>query len=145
MFGKSFVALSLATLLQAEPFCTPGTYLLNNQCENVPLGCYQTQPNASEYFACPTGHTCSDPAELPQICSPGTFAPFSGDCFGHIECTQVPHGCYQSQAGQDHFEACPAEHYCPDSSLSPVPCPEGMFSSSSPMCAPHSKCYESED
>jgi len=90
MFGKAFVLSTLAVALQAEQFCTPGTYLLDGQCEKVPLGCYQTQSNAEQYYACPAGHSCSDPSELPQICRAGFFAPAANDCSGHIECTEVP-------------------------------------------------------
>lgn len=40
---------------------------------------------------------------------------------------------------------CPKGFMCPKASLAPVPCPENLVSSKSPLCIHHSKCYEANE
>eukprot|EP00347_Sterkiella_histriomuscorum_P018258 403346197 len=140
MLSKALAFGALALTVSADQICQPGQYLLNGACEQVPQGCYQTVADAVDFFNCPSGHSCINPAELPQICAAGTFSVSSEECMGHSECTHVPLGCYQEQAGQDSFKMCPNGFYCPDPSKSPVECPAGTTSSSSELCVDHSKC-----
>eukprot|EP00347_Sterkiella_histriomuscorum_P013482 403364545 len=140
MLSKALAFGALALTVSADQICQPGQYLLNGACEQVPQGCYQTVADAVDFFNCPSGHSCINPAELPQICAAGTFSVSSEECMGHSECTHVPLGCYQEQAGQDSFKMCPNGFYCPDPSKSPLACPPGTQSSDSEMCAHHVKC-----
>ena len=102
---------------------------------------YYSLGSASSCILCPAGSACTVTNSLPADCPLGTYS-----AAGSTSCTQLigdqvgfpsdtPISCasgYIPAAFYTHCEACPAGHYCSDSTQRLItPCPSGYYSSGS--------------
>jgi hypothetical protein len=109
-------------------FCPPDDpALLTGRCEG------------DKVSTCPPGTSAGNSTEIkcsgPKLlqCPPGTY-----DDNG--TCLVVPAGTFTDQLGSTVLNICPANGYCPEASVFPLPCPPGTTapegSSSADQCVP---------
>ncbi|KAM3922961.1 uncharacterized protein RB166_012036 [Leptodactylus fuscus] len=153
--------------------CEPGTFSPmsgSNMCLPCPAGSSCMHVSTVEPLSCPRGHYCPAMTAAPIPCPSGTFNPIEG-ALTLASCKRCPAGRYcRGEANSEpdglcsagyycEGEAvdnipqktarfplngpCPLGHYCPEGTLTPIPCPVGTLKnttggSSEDSCVP---CY----
>ena len=74
---------------------------------------------------CPVGHFCPSGSPLPLSCSLGMYCPYSMLSAPFDFCSEG-FFCNGSSSTPEQYP-CPAGHYCPRGSGSPIPCPLGTY------------------
>ncbi|KAG8568304.1 hypothetical protein GDO81_013953 [Engystomops pustulosus] len=137
--------------------CEPGTFSPlsgSSMCLPCPAGSSCTHVSTVEPQSCPRGHYCPAMTAAPIPCPAGTFNPIKG-ALTFASCKRCPVGRYcRGEANSEpdglcsagyycegeavdnipqksaHFPLngpCPIGHFCPEGTLSPVPCPVGTL------------------
>ena len=111
-----------------------------SECTDCGAG-YYCVSGVSTPFDCPKGYFCPAKSQAPTPCPAGTYSSLT---FRTIEddCLDCPPGynCSSKATADLSQYLCPVGHYCADSSLEPVKCPNGTFANITGMKA-ESECY----
>ena len=106
--------------------CEPGFYSTGNQrtCTSCPAGQKCPKIDGSENTSCPSGEFAPSESVTCFAVLPGYEAENAGT--GSRSQTKCSDGSY-SLGGSERCDQCPLNNYCPDITLSPIPCEPGYY------------------